>query len=160
MEVISMILLEDTRQQAKKHEAKHRWFAENGVDVVRSKLVVGDYTLPTDQSVCIDTKAGLLEVCGNVTQQHRRFVEELELAKQLGIQLIILVEENGIRTLEDVNRWSNPRLRFSPKATTGETLYKILSAMEQRHGCQFLFCRKEEAGAKIVKILGGGDLGI
>lgn len=35
-----MILLEDTRQQAKKHEAKHRWFAENGVDVVRSKLVV------------------------------------------------------------------------------------------------------------------------
>ena len=155
-----MILLEDTRQQAKKHEAKHRWFAENGVAVVRSKLVVGDYTLPTDQSVCIDTKSGLLEVCGNVTQQHRRFVEELELAKQLGIRLIILVEENGIRTLEDVNRWRNPRLRFSPKATTGETLYKILSAMEQRHGCQFLFCGKEEAGAKIVKILGGGDLGI
>lgn len=99
-----MILLEDTRQQAKKHEAKHQWFAKNGVEVVRSKLVVGDYTLPTDQSVCIDTKSGLLEVCGNVTQQHRRFVEELELAKQLGIRLIILVEENGIRTLEDVNR--------------------------------------------------------
>ena len=92
MEVISIILLEDTRQQAKKHEAKHRWFVENGVEVVRSKLVVGDYTLPTDQSVCIDTKSGLLEVCGNVTQQHRRFVEELELAKQLGIRLIILVE--------------------------------------------------------------------
>ncbi len=155
-----MILLEDTRQQAKKHEAKHRWFAEHGIAVVRSKLVVGDYTLPTDQSVCIDTKAGLLEVCGNVTQQHRRFVEEMELAKQLGIQLVILVEENGVRTLEDVKRWHNPRLRFSPKATTGETLYKILSAMEQRHGCRFLFCRKEEAGAKIVKILGGGDLGI
>lgn len=155
-----MIILCDTRQKKGKHQEKEKWFAEHGIAVVRSKLVVGDYTLPTDQSVCIDTKAGLLEVCGNVTQQHRRFVEELELAKQLGIQLIILVEENGIRTLEDVNRWSNPRLRFSPKATTGETLYKILSAMEQRHGCQFLFCRKEEAGAKIVKILGGGDLGI
>ena len=118
-----MIILCDTRQKKGKHQEKEKWFAENGIEVVRSKLVVGDYTLPTDQSVCIDTKAGLLEVCGNVTQQHRRFVEELELAKQLGIQLIILVEENGIRTLEDVNRWSNPRLRFSPKATTGETLY-------------------------------------
>lgn len=155
-----MILLCDTRQKKGKHQEKEKWFAEHGIAVVRSKLVVGDYTLPTDQSVCIDTKAGLLEVCGNVTQQHRRFVEEMELAKQLGIQLIILVEENGVRTLEDVNKWSNPRLRFSPKATTGETLYKILSAMEQRHGCRFLFCRKEEAGAKIVTILGGGDLGI
>lgn len=152
-----MILLEDTRQQAKKHEAKHRWFAENSIEVVRSKLVVGDYTLPTDQSVCIDTKAGLLEVCGNVTQQHRRFVEEMELAKQLGIQLVILVEENGVRTLEDVNKWSNPRLRFSPKATTGETLYKILSAMEQRHGCQFLFCRKNDSARRIVEILTGGE---
>lgn len=155
-----MIILCDTRQKKGKHQEKEKWFAENGVAVVRSKLVVGDYTLPTDQSICIDTKSGLLEVCGNVTQQHRRFVEEMELAKQLGIQLVILVEENGVRTLEDVKRWSNPRLRFSPKATTGETLYKILSAMEQRHGCQFLFCRKEEAGAKIVTILGGGDLGI
>lgn len=140
-----------------KHQEKEKWFAENGVAVVRSKLVVGDYTLPTDQSVCIDTKSGLLEVCGNVTQQHRRFVEEMELAKQLGIQLVILVEENGVRTLEDVNRWSNPRLRFSPKATTGETLYKILSAMEQRHGCRFLFCRKNDSARRIVEILTGGE---
>ena len=152
-----MILLEDTRQQAGKHKEKHEWFKAHGVEIVRSKLVVGDYTLPTDQSVCIDTKAGLLEVCGNVTQQHRRFVEELELAKQLGIQLIILVEENGIRTLEDVSNWSNPRLKHSPKATTGETLYKILSTIEQRHGCQFLFCKKNNSARKIVEILTGGE---
>ena len=148
-----MILLEDTCQQAKKHEAKHQF----RIEVVRSKLVVG---LQTDQSVCMDIKASPREVCGNVTQQHRQFVRKLELVKQQGGRLIILVEENGIRTLEDVNRWSNPRLRFSPKATTGETLFKILSAMEQRHGCQFLFCRKGEAGVKIVKVLGGGAFGI
>ncbi len=148
-----MILLEDTCQQAKKHEAKHQF----RIEVVRSKLVVG---LQTDQSVCIDTKSGLLEVCGNVTQQHWQFVRKLELVKQQGGRLIILVEENGIRTLEDMNRWSNSRLWFLQKATTGETLFKILSAMEQRHGCQFLFCRKGEAGVKIVKVLGGGALGI
>lgn len=151
-----MILLEDTRQQAQKHKAKHKWFDKNGVEVVRTKLVVGDYSLPTDQSVCIDTKAGLLEVCGNVTQQHRRFVEELDLAKKLGIQLIILCEEDGIVALEDVKQWVNPRLRRSPKALTGEKLYKILKSIEERHGCRFLFCRKEEAGRMIVQLLSEG----
>lgn len=152
-----MVLLEDTRQQAKKHEAKHRWFAANHIDIVRTKLVVGDYTLPTNQSVCIDTKANLLEVCGNVAQQHRRFVEELELAKELGIQLIILTEEDKIKTLEDVADWKNPRLKYSSKAMTGQTLYKILSTMEKRHGCRFLFCRKKDAAKTIVGLLTGGD---
>lgn len=151
-----MILFEDTRQQAQKHNNKHEWFDKNGVEVVRTKLVVGDYSLPTDQSVCIDTKAGLLEVCGNVTQQHRRFVEELDLAKKLGIQLIILCEEDGIVALEDVKQWVNPRLRHSPKALTGEKLYKILKSIEERHGCRFLFCRKEEAGRMIVQLLSEG----
>lgn len=151
-----MIILEDTRQQAKKHETKHRWFMENGVQVVRSKLVVGDYTLPTNQSICIDTKASLLEVCGNVTQQHKRFVEELELAKRLGIQLIILIEDEKIERLSDVNDWRNPRLSVSPKATTGKVLFKILYKMEQRHGCSFLFCKKQDTAARIVEILSGG----
>mgnify|MGYP003375062108 CR=1 FL=1 len=155
-----MIILEDTRQQAKKHETKHRWFMENGIQVVRSKLVVGDYTLPTNQSICIDTKSSLLELCGNVTQQHRRFVEELELAKRLGIQLVILIEDEKVKKLEDVNNWQNPRLRLSPKAIQGKMLCKILYAMQQRHGCQFLFCKKAETGAKIMEILGGGEIGV
>lgn len=148
-----MILLEDTRQQAKKHEEKHKWFTENGIEIMRTKLVVGDYTLPTDQSICIDTKSGLLEICGNVAQQHRRFVEELDRAKLLGIQLIILCEESGIATLEDVQFWQNPRRFRSPKALEGEKLYKILNSIEERHGCKFVFCEKEEAGAKIVELL-------
>lgn len=152
-----MILLEDSRQQKQKHEEKHKWFAENGIELLRTKLVVGDYTLPTDQSICIDTKSGLLELCGNVTQQHRRFVEELDRAKMLGIQLIILCEESGITTLEDVQHWKNPRRFRSPKALSGETLYKILKSIEERHGCRFLFCEKEKAGAKIVELLSGKE---
>lgn len=148
-----MVILEDTRQQSKKHLAKHKWFEENGIEVVRTKLAVGDYTLPTDQSICIDTKHSLLEVCGNVTQQHRRFVEELDLAKKLGIQLFILCEEKNVHTLEDVKQWKNPRLRKSPKALTGETLYKILKTIEERHGCRFLFCMKEDAGRRIIELL-------
>lgn len=61
-----MIILEDTRQQAKKHEIKHKWFSEHGVMVNRTKLYVGDYTLPTDQSICIDTKKDCQELLQDI----------------------------------------------------------------------------------------------
>ena len=51
-----MIILEDTRQQIRKHKLKHEYFEKHGIVVKRTKLWVGDYTLPTDQSICIDTK--------------------------------------------------------------------------------------------------------
>ncbi len=38
-----MTIIEDTRQQAKKHELKHKFFADNQIKVVRCKLPVGDY---------------------------------------------------------------------------------------------------------------------
>ena len=152
-----MIILEDTRQQADKHGKKHAWFEANGINIVRSKLVVGDYTLPTNQSICIDTKKDLQEICGNVTKQHRRFVEELDLAQELGIKLVILCEHSPlIKCLEDVKLWNNPRLKYSPKATKGETLFKILHEIEVRHGCKFEFCSKAETGKRIVEILANG----
>ncbi len=153
-----MVILEDSRQQTNKHKTKHDWFAAHGVEIVRTKLVVGDYTLPTDQSVCIDTKKDLVEVCTNVTQQHRRFVEELDRAKHLGIQLIVLVEEDNIHSLSDIEKWKNPRRFYSSKALNGKTLTKILRSMEERHGCRFVFCRKSEAGKVIMDILSGGGL--
>ena len=50
------VLLEDTRNPADKHRNVHEWAKREGVDIIRTKLLVGDYTLPTDQSVCVDTK--------------------------------------------------------------------------------------------------------
>lgn len=61
-----MIILEDTRQQAKKHELKHKWFADHGIFVSRTKLYVGDYTLPTDQSICVDSKFAISELQGDL----------------------------------------------------------------------------------------------
>lgn len=154
-----MILLEDTRNQIDKHGKKHAWFEKNGIEIQRTKLVVGDYTLPTNQSICIDTKKDLQELCGNVTSQHKRFVAELDLAAKLGIKLIVLCEHSPqIKCLEDVQQWTNPRLKFSPKALTGEKLFKILHSIEVRHGCKFEFCGKSETAKRIVDILMGGDL--
>lgn len=152
-----MVILEDTRNQINKHGKKHRWFEDNVIEIKRTKLVVGDYTLPTDQGVCIDTKKDLQELCGNVTKGHKRFVTELDLAEKLGIKLIILCEHSPqIKCLEDVRNWDNPRIKISPKALTGEKLYKILHSIEVRHGCKFEFCGKAETGKRIVEILTGG----
>lgn len=39
------VIVEDTRQQAGKHDAKHEWWGRNGFTLVRSKLAYGDYCL-------------------------------------------------------------------------------------------------------------------
>lgn len=149
-----MVLIEDTRQQSGKHDLKHQYFEQNGVKVVRSKLPVGDYANIKNMSVIVDTKKDIQEVIGNVTKQHKRFVAECDLAQDSDIKLIILVEnEDGVTKIDDLYRWWNPRTRFSPKATTGKQLAKILTGIEHRHGVKFEFCRPEEAGQRIIELL-------
>lgn len=61
-----MLILEDSRQQEKKHEIKHAYFRSVGVHWNRTALYCGDYTLPADQSVCIDTKKDIQELIGDI----------------------------------------------------------------------------------------------
>jgi ribosome-associated protein len=39
--------------------------------------------------------------------------------------------------------------------TTGEELYKAMVTMQEKYGCEFLFCQKSETGKRIVEILSG-----
>lgn len=61
-----MLILEDTRQQEKKHEVKHDYFRQNDIRWNRTALYCGDYTLPADQSICIDTKFSIQELIGDI----------------------------------------------------------------------------------------------
>ncbi len=117
--------------------------------------------------VIVDRKQDLGELCGNVCQQHERFREELIRAQEAEIKLIILCEHSkDMQCLEDVIWWKNPRrykkvkedgkwLTKETKALTGEKLYKILRTMEEKYGCEFLFCEKRETGTRIIEILKG-----
>ena len=61
----------------------------------------------------IDRKQNLSELCGNVCQQHKRFVAELIRANQYGIKIVILCEHGGsVRSIDDVMRWKNPRIKL------------------------------------------------
>lgn len=150
-----MTIIEDTRQQAKKHEKKHKYFEEHGIKVIRSKLPAGDYARIDNMSVVIDTKKDIQEIIQNVTKDHARFVAECELAKEAGIKLIILIENNDkVYKKEDLFSWYNWRLKKSPRATTGKTLFKILTTMEEKYDVQFMFCDADQSGEIIESILG------
>ena len=61
-----MIILEDSRQQESKHKIKHEWFLKNGVQWNRSALVCGDYQLPGNGSIAVDTKKDIQELIGDI----------------------------------------------------------------------------------------------
>jgi hypothetical protein len=105
--------------------------------------------------VVVDRKKDLHEVAGNLTKDHERFVRELELAKDLGYRLIVLVEEPNITTLTNVCSWYNFRRRTNPKAINGKTLYKIMKTMSEKYGFEWQFTTKHNCGKRIVELLGG-----
>lgn len=148
-----------------------RQFDRLGVDYYRLKLDVGDYMNIDNPKLVIDRKKDLLEICGNITQQHARFQRELIRAQKQGIQLIILCEHGeGIERLSDVYFWRNPRLdktdirivegkpqrvQIYPKATDGQALYKSMLTIRDKYGVEFRFCDKKHTGEAIIDILGG-----
>ena len=88
-----MILIEDTRNQINKHKNIHKYCKENNIEIIRNKLIVGDYVLPNVSNISIDTKFGLQEIMKNITE--KRFRNELLLGKKLGIKLIVLIENSS-----------------------------------------------------------------
>lgn len=161
----------DTREHAKEWERIKGQFDALGVQYFRSKMYVADYMSLDNPRLVIDRKKDLQEICGNVCQQHERFKAELLRAKEQGIKLVILCEHGAdIKNLEDVYFWQNPRkyqIRWktvngkrvkdviSAKAVDGNQLYKSLCTIRDRYNVDFVFCRKEETGQKIIEILGG-----
>ena len=170
----SVILYEDTRQQDGKHDAKHAWFAEHGIEVVRKKLDAGDYA--TDQSnILIDTKRNLAEVAMDVGRDHKRFAREMERARDAGYRLVVLVEVGApYRSTRDVARWTNDackrcdyyrRLLCDPKSSArcrkfhskpmrGSTMARIIESMERDYGCRFEYVNPRYAARRICELLG------
>lgn len=149
-----MVILEDTRNKPDKNKHIRAQLESLGHTVVRSKLLVGDYSWATNQKVCVDTKFGLQEVASNLTQDHERFKRECLLAKECGIQLIVLIQEPNINILSDVCGWYNWRIKRSPKAVTGKQLYKIMATMTERYGVAWQFCTRGNVGKRILELLG------
>ena len=134
-----------------------------GIDVKKMDLL-GSY------KVSVDTKRDI-EAIGNICgPQHDRFRDEVILAQRNQIKLYILIENtDGVSTLDDLDTWENPRKKMkkwvsvadggrkrvpvSQNATKGVSLAKAMRTMQEKYGVTFLFCKPEEAGAKILELL-------
>lgn len=148
-----MLITVDTREKPRACKRIVEHFNKKNVRYIYSKLFVGDYQNMDNPRVYVDRKQNLSELCSNVVQDHDRFVRELERAQNNGLKLVILVEHgNGIKCLEDVKNWKNPRLKYSPMATKGETLYKILKTMSEKYEFDIQFCTKAQTGKRILEI--------
>lgn len=164
-----MTIQVDSREKARAIRGILWEFRAQGIKYYTSKLWVGDYMSLDNPRLVIDRKQNLSELCSNVCQQHERFRHEMVRAQENGIKLVILCEHgHGIRNLDDVLFWRNPRGKTKKlvngrwvwteqKVMHGDVLYKILSTMQRKYGVQFLFCDKSETGKEIIRILGEGN---
>lgn len=130
--------------------------------------------------VSVDTKKDMQEIVGNICgKAHPRFRDECILAQNNGIKLYVLVENTDkVHSINDVFTWHNPRAdRYNkiaymhtlgkwlnvplPKAkpTPGAVLAKAMLTMQLKYGVEFVFCRPEDAGAKVIELLGGSENG-
>ena len=164
-----MIIQADTRQKRKHHTLKEKYFEEQGIKVVNSKMLVGDYCIPSNGSVVVDTKADISELYGNLIQQHDRFHNECVLAQEAGIKLYILIEnKDGVKCIEDLEKWKNPQMfryrkacrlakangKKEPKPPASNVqLMKIMHSMSRDYGVEFVFCTRQNAGAEVIRLL-------
>ena len=167
-----LTLIEDTRNQIGEHKNIEDYCRKMGITMVRQKLDVGDYMFPDEfdenmnrkyPRISVDTKQDLLELCKNVmSNDHRRFRNECQLAKDLGIQLIVLVEEPvpyGRVDLWKVPIWksSNQWHRFGEPMTRVDpgVFRKALMTMSIKYGVKFRFCTKKQCPSRVIKYLKG-----
>lgn len=145
------IIIVDTREKGNKKILEH--FDKVGQDYIVSKLDAGDYMLFKQYSTIIDKKDGLLELAGNLcnSSEHARINREIERAKELGCEnFIFLIQENKIKTTEDIANWSSPYTKVK-----GATLLKIMNTMKSKYNIRFIICEKKKMGDMIIKLLGG-----
>lgn len=130
--------------------------------------------------VSVDTKKDMQEIAGNICgKAHMRFRDECILAQNNGIKLYVLIENTDkVYSVNDVFTWHNPRVdRYNniaymhtlgkllnvslpkTKPTSGKVLAKAMLTMQLKYGVEFVFCRPEDAGEKVIELLGGSENG-
>lgn len=109
-------------------------------------------------SVSVDTKKGVAELYQCLVQgtanKRYRFERELMKAKDLGIELWILIIDDVYQDMEAVKNY----VTFSGYHC-GERLIDTMKEMENKHGCHFIFSDQQHAAELILKILLAGEHG-
>ena len=198
---IAVDVNQTTGSHKRSNELNHRRLMALGHSFVLTRLPYGDYAevtpeveevikrrgdkiskidLVNDIKIAVDRKKNIDEICGNLCSsqnEHERFREEVIKAQKAKCRFYILVEnDERIRSVQDILKWSNPRLhkfnktkymhsigRWQNVKLSGKRppcdnlrLMKTMLTMQAKYGCEFVFCAPFEAADKIAELLQGG----
>ena len=170
-----MTIIEDVGQKQGQHVNISEYCKAAGIILRRQKLNVGDYIIAP--KISVDTKQGMGEVYGNLVQDHDRFRAECVRAQEDGTVLWILIEnEDGLTCLDDVERWANPRvdeyyskysfalaarkhgkqIKIPSPPVPNKRLVRMMETMSERYGVRWVFCRPDQTGEMIIRLLTEG----
>lgn len=154
------MLIVDTREkwtQATRKNAKDRrkdqhiknYLDRHGIAYRVQKLDVGDYMMQGGR-ITVDRKSSIEEISGNLLNpaDKRRFWAEARRAYAQRLRLVVLVETNKIRKMEDLRLWHSA---YSP--VSGCALIREMQRLKNAYGVQFMFCPKVSAARRILEIL-------
>lgn len=152
-----MILIEDTRQKKDKHKNIKTYCDSQGIAIYPLTLTVGDYMLgeivcgkvTPIGSISCDTKYGLIELAQDLSRDERSLDKKYRKCFEEKIKLVVLVEEE-ITSIYDIAKWQNPHGLVS-----GRKLLDKMNRLTMMFGIRFMFCKKQDTGKTIIKILKG-----
>lgn len=142
-----MIYIFDSRE--KKNGHIKRYFEGHGIPYRVQKLDVGDYMMEGGR-ITVDRKASIEEISGNLLNpaDKRRFWAEVRRAYEKRLRLVVLVETNKIKKLEDLRQWHSA---YTP--VSGSALIREMQRLQNAYGVRFVFCPKVSAARTILQIL-------
>ena len=131
------------------------YFTKNNIEYFVSKLPCGDYANPQNMKIVIELKHshndGLGELVTNLCRSvnHQRFVNEINLAKKIGVEnFIVLIASKDITNVDEIHLWKNKYGKVNPK-----TFEKIVKTFKNKYNIQFEFCKPNECGKRIIELL-------
>ena len=149
-----MVLQIDSRES--NNSKIKEYFDSIGQEYFVSKLPCGDYANPQNMKIVIELKHshndGIGELAINLCRSvnHQRFINEVNLSKKIGVEhFIILVASKDITSLDEVHLWKNKYGKIKPFI-----LEKIMKTLKEKHNVEFVFCKPDECGKKIIELLG------
>ena len=189
-----------TGTHKKSNEMNHRRMMAMGHELMPLPLPFGDYCLITDDvaetikrrgdkikkmdlvndiKIAVDRKNSINEICTNLCssqREHERFREEAITAQKAGAKFYVVIENTeGVKSLDDIRKWSNPRLhrynkinymhrlgKWQNVKNSGSRppcdnirLMKTMYTMAQKYSINWVFVSPYESAEKIVELLGG-----
>lgn len=142
------MIIVDSREKKWSHVEKY--FQRHSIPYRVEKLDIADYALEGCDSLAIDRKQNLDELCSNLcTKDSGRFWREIRRARECSVKMIVLCEHGGkIKSIKDVATWKSSYSRI-----TGRQLAEEIYRVHIAYGVEFLFCDKRSTGRRIIELL-------